>query len=129
MSRNFIECAVNQNHIEDIRFMPFEDVAVGMLAERCEVTPVKTRDRRAIRLYRTKTKQEKKFVKLHLGKIERHRVPGADIRDRIIQHRIYDEEDMLEHHKTVLDPTFVPEKRKEWLRKVAERENFGSIVF
>lgn len=38
LSRRFLSCAVGGGHAAKIRFMPNEDVAVGMLAERCGVT-------------------------------------------------------------------------------------------
>jgi hypothetical protein len=35
VSRKFLDCAIK--HVAQIRYMPNEDVAVGMLAERCEI--------------------------------------------------------------------------------------------
>jgi len=119
LSRNFLDCAVGDKHVAHSRYMPFEDVAVGMLAERCGITPTQVPKRSMIRLYRTKTKQERNYVRLHLGKVGRHRIPGADVWGRVLQHRIYDVEDMEENHRTALDPAFIPPKRLEWMRKVA----------
>jgi len=50
LSRNFLDCAVGNSHIARARFMPFEDVAVGILAERCRITPFKVADRKMVRL-------------------------------------------------------------------------------
>jgi len=36
LSSNFISCA--SRHLESLQFMPMEDIAVGMLAEKCNVT-------------------------------------------------------------------------------------------
>ena len=35
ISQRFLDCAVKDGHLEKVRFIPNEDVAVGMLAERC----------------------------------------------------------------------------------------------
>ena len=59
---------------------------------------------------------------MHLDKVSRHRIPGADINNRVLQHRIYDADDMKEHHLSALDPSFIPLKRREWNRRKAERE-------
>jgi len=121
LSAKFVNCAVGMNHIANMRFMPFEDVAVGILAERCGIRPT-TAFHKLIRMYRTRTKEERKSVRLHLDKVSRHRIPGADINNRVLQHRIYDADDMKEHHLSALDPSFIPLKRREWNRRKAERE-------
>jgi len=37
LSRRFLDCAIGDGHAAMIRYMPNEDVAVGMLAERCNM--------------------------------------------------------------------------------------------
>lgn len=37
LSRGFLSCALGDGHAARVRYMPNEDVAVGMLAERCGV--------------------------------------------------------------------------------------------
>lgn len=96
LSRSFIECAVSDNHVARARYMHFEDVAVGILAERCEMLPLF--DKKYIRLYRTNTQDEKDRIKEN-GKIDDYSsLPAANMTDRIVQHRIYNGLDMKDHH-------------------------------
>ena len=37
ISERFLDCAVRDGHLEKVRFIPNEDTAVGMLAERCNM--------------------------------------------------------------------------------------------
>jgi len=37
LSRKFLDCAFGQGHAAQIRYMPNEDVAIGLLAERCGI--------------------------------------------------------------------------------------------
>jgi len=39
VSKMFVDRAVGEGHVANVKFMPFEDVAVGMLAERCNIDP------------------------------------------------------------------------------------------
>jgi hypothetical protein len=78
LSRNFLECAIDQGHVENVRYMPNEDVAVGMLAQRCGISVVND-DRVWIRW-----DQE----------------DGVTMDGKIIQHYIQTEEDMRLHHKS-----------------------------
>jgi Galactosyltransferase. len=79
LSRRFLECAVGQRHVENIRYMPNEDVAVGMLAERCGIPSVND-NRVWIRW------DENKEITMD---------------GKIIQHYIQTEEHMRLHHKSV----------------------------
>jgi len=144
LSRRFIECAAglgsssssyssssssSQHHngrydnaldgdispIANLRFMPFEDVSMGMIAERCNVTPIMVERRRWINLYRTQSTEEKNRVKEGLPKIDKSKLTRPVMMNRIVQHRIYDEWDMMEHHKIVVDPArYNKENKVEW---------------
>ena len=104
LSRKFIDCAAGPgNHIADARFMPFEDVAMGLIAERCGIIPTMVEDPRLIHMYRIDSPEERKRVKQGLDLISRSKLPIPDMEGRIVQHRIYDANDMREHHKSVLD--------------------------
>ena len=49
LSRRFLECSGGDGqHIAKARFMPFEDVAMGLIAQRCDVTPTMVEDERMI---------------------------------------------------------------------------------
>lgn len=39
LSQNFLDCVVGDEHLARIRYMPNEDVAIGLLAERCNIKP------------------------------------------------------------------------------------------
>jgi hypothetical protein len=84
MSKKFLDCAVGSNHgsdhdahISKIRYQPNEDVALGMLAERCNIEI--THDDRVLIRYS--------------GEITMHK--------KIIQHYVKTEEDMRSHHQCV----------------------------
>eukprot|EP00979_Chaetoceros_neogracilis_P004689 scaffold814_cov248-Chaetoceros_neogracile.AAC.9 len=79
LSRHFLDCAVGQGHIARVRYMPNEDVAVGMLAERCGI-PTVNDDGIWIRW---------------------EHEDGITMDDKIIQHYIKTEEEMRLHHKSV----------------------------
>lgn len=78
VSRHFLECAIAQGHVANVRYMPNEDVAVGMLAERCGISPVND-DRVWIRW---------------------HEEDGVTMEGKIIQHYVQSEETMRLHHKS-----------------------------
>ncbi len=77
LSKKFLDCAVGEKHIANVKYMPNEDVAVGMLAERCNVTPMND-DRVWIRWEGPITMEGK-----------------------IVQHYVKTEEDMRLHHQSV----------------------------
>ena len=74
LSRNFLDCAIN--HIPKIKYMPNEDVAVGMLAERCEI-PITNNDGVWIRW---------------------DNEDGITMDGKIIQHYVRTDTDMRLHH-------------------------------
>jgi beta-1,3-galactosyltransferase 1 len=105
LSWKFINCAAGQgDHIANARFMPFEDVATGLIAQRCGIVPSMVEDPRLIHMYRTDRTEERERVNQGLEKISKKKLPIPDMEGRIVQHRIYDSWDMKEHYKQVLDP-------------------------
>lgn len=105
LSWKFISCAAGpSNFIDNARFMPFEDVAVGLIAQRCGIVPTMAEDKRLIHMYRTDRTEERERVNQGLPKISKKKLPIPDMEGRIVQHRIYDAWDMREHYKQVLDP-------------------------
>lgn len=105
LSWKFINCAAGHgNHIANARFMPFEDVATGLIAQRCGIVPSMVEEPRLIHMYRTDRTEERERVNQGLKKISKKKLPIPDMEGRIVQHRIYDTWDMKEHYKQVLDP-------------------------
>jgi hypothetical protein len=80
MSKYFLDCAVGYNHTSNVRYLPNEDVAIGMLAERCDIS-ISDDDRVWIRY-----DHEDDKVTMH---------------KKIVQHYVKDERDMRDHHQSV----------------------------
>jgi hypothetical protein len=107
LSRTLVQCAVDDGHIAQMRFMPFEDVSMGVVAERCNVELfVNAHD--LIHLYRTGypygTEEEYTRVDLNLGRLpDGDWLPEPNMTYCIIQHRINSDADMIEHHLKAFD--------------------------
>jgi hypothetical protein len=102
MSKDFASCMVDQNHLRYFRYNPFEDVSIGLLAERCGVQS--KGNCRKVRQYRTKEASE---IKQLVGEeTERPTVtflPRPTMKETIVQHRVKTHFDMYAHHKCVLE--------------------------
>ena len=96
MSRKFVECA--SHHLAKFRYNPFEDVSVGLLAERCGIKP--DTDFVRIKQYRTEEAGEKKQMK-NVEKKEIFFLPKATMKNKILQHRVKTHYDMYAHYKCV----------------------------
>jgi len=97
MSRKFVECI--SNNVADFRYNPFEDVSVGLLAERCGVEPQSNFD--AIKQYRTDEAGEKKQLN-NVKQEEIYFLPRATMRrPKVLQHRVKTHYDMYAHYKCV----------------------------
>lgn len=77
LSRKFLDCAIGEGHAAHVRYQPNEDVAVGLLAERCKVIALDD-DRVSIRWEGRPT-----------------------MKNKVIQHYIKDENKMREHHRLI----------------------------
>ncbi len=119
LSKKFIDCAAgDESHISNMRFMPFEDVAMGLIAQRCNVVPTMTEDKRLLHMYRTDTSEERHRVNRGQRMIGAEYLTIPDMEGRIVQHRIHSAWDMFEHHKCALDPDGYKEKTKiKWYVK------------
>ncbi len=106
LSRKFLECAAESNNqqMAEMRFMPFEDTAVGLLAERCGVEP-SISDGNLIRHFRTNLKEEHERVKLSRPKISKKKLTIPNMEKTIVQHRIYDNWDMKQHNLQTVNPS------------------------
>jgi hypothetical protein len=101
MSRKFIECASDNEHISKTRYMPLEDISMGLIAERCGIKPTMIENRKWINLFRTGLAEERRRERLGLPKIERSSLSAPQTKGTIVQHHIYDYLDMKEYHKAV----------------------------
>ena len=81
MSKHFLDCAVGLDHVSNVRYQPNEDVAIGLLAERCNVKPVHD-DR----------------VLIRYDEVEEE---GITMHKKIVQHYVKTEEAMRKHHQCV----------------------------
>lgn len=98
MSRTFVECM--SSNLKDFRYNPFEDVSIGLLAERCSVKPQS--DFVSIKQYRTEEAGEKKQLKDDGGnKKEIFFLPKATMANKVLQHRVKTHYDMYAHYKCV----------------------------
>lgn len=88
--------------------MPFEDVAVGLLAERCGIVPAMIPDPDSFRMYRgSGGREERDRVNTGGAKNgeQESRLPTPDWSGGVIlQHRIDSDEDMREFHRAAMDP-------------------------
>jgi len=105
ISKKFVDCAVGQANAANVRFMPFEDVAVGMLAERCDIDP-QWPSTASVKVFRYQSDEVKIRTRTGDKKKDDLVAPAACMTNKIVQHRIIDGFDMEEHHKTVLDPIY-----------------------
>lgn len=98
MSRKFITCVSEK--LENFRYNPFEDVSVGLLAERCGIRA--DSDFARIRQYRTDDASEKKMLNDE-KKEEIFFLPRATMQGKVLQHRVKTHYDMYAHHKCVAE--------------------------
>lgn len=115
LSWKFVQCAAGSgNHIAKSRFMPFEDVAMGLLAQRCGIIPTMVEDIYLFHMYRTDTSEEIRRVNGGLPKIDKHKLPMPDMKGRILQHRIDGAWDMREHYLSIHDPDYEEKTTVDW---------------
>jgi len=129
LSRAFVDCATAGEHIGHLLPIPFEDAAVGMLAERCHIdVPDVENKNQLVKLHRHTSKWAKQHIAL--GKSQEHLLASpVCMTEKVLQHRIINEVDMRNHYRTVLDPSYcdvMAEKflveQKAFLRKQRKRK-------
>ena len=104
--------------------MPFEDVAVGMLAERCGIDP-EWPSTAKVKVFRYKSDEMKKRVRLGDHRRDDVVAPYACMDHKIVQHRIIDDLDMEEHYKTMLDPAYCDVLKEKRYSIVKEKTDQG----
>jgi len=80
LSRKFLDCAFGNDHAARTRYMPNEDVAIGMLAERCNVKC---------------TNDDRVRIRYDIAH------DGMHMDRRVIQHYVKSEEEMRTFHSSV----------------------------
>jgi len=104
LSRYLIQKAAEKNHIANFRYMPFEDVSIGILAER---SGYKSTMIAGVHVFRVDTPKERDCVNRAIPMTECYKddlanwPPDAKIANKIIQHRVADRQDMINIHKSL----------------------------
>jgi len=105
LSRTLVRTAVEGEHVARFRYMPFEDVSIGILAERCgkefhaEMIP-------GVKVFRADTPKERDCVNhsVPMSKCfegDESWPPDANMRKQLIQHRVDGMDDMVRIHKSL----------------------------
>jgi len=128
LSKKFAECASAQKHIANVRFMPFEDVAVGMLAERCGIIPEWPTTAK-VNVDRYHSDEAKLRTRSDDKRSNDLVAPPACMNNKIVQHRIINDNDMKEYHKAVLDPGYCDVKKNEYNTIINEKREKGETWF
>lgn len=106
LSRELVRTAVEGRHVENFRYMPFEDVSIGILAERCGRDKFHATMIPGVRVFRADTKKERECVNRAIPMTECYKgddtwPPDARMSHHLIQHRVDDRDDMINIHKSL----------------------------
>jgi Galactosyltransferase. len=106
LSRELVRTAVEGGHVENFRYMPFEDVSIGILAERCGRDKFHATMIPGVRVFRADTKKERDCVNRAIPMTECYKgddswPPDARMSHHLIQHRVDDRDDMISIHKSL----------------------------
>lgn len=103
LSRSLLSCA--EHIIPKIRYQPFEDASIGLLAERCGYVPTMVA---GVRVFRADTPKERKCVNTSTSMVDCYKdEPGAwppkppKMENILVQHRVESKEDMVNIHKSM----------------------------
>jgi len=106
LSRKFVHCAASLGHISNSRYMKFEDVFVGILAERCQITSIFD-ESKLVRVFRSgllnhDTERERELIRNNVRKVNSGDkwLQKPEMADRIIQHCIFNDHDMVDYHSS-----------------------------
>merc|ERR1719162_2136998 len=138
LSRTLLDCAAGGHHVSDFRYIPFEDVSIGILAERCGYEPIMTK---GVKAFRADTEKERKCVRKNIPMTECYGdsekwPPTPHMEGNLIQHRVETREDMDNMHKSLdLEPRDVkpiPEEfdtSKQVLLDIITRDEMKAVVW
>ena len=108
--------------------MPFEDVAVGMLSERCGIVPEWPTTAK-VTVDRYNSKEAKMRTRVGDKRTDDLVAPPVCMKNKLVQHRIIDDHDMQEYHKSVLNPTYCDIKKAEHHVLVQKKRKRGQPWF
>jgi hypothetical protein len=105
LSRELVQAAVEGEHIANFRYMPFEDVSIGILTERSGAKYHATMIP-GIKVFRADTQKERDCVSHAVPMTECYKgdntwPPDARMSHHLIQHRVNDRQDMVNIHKSL----------------------------
>lgn len=106
LSRELVRTAVEGGHVENFRYMPFEDVSIGIIAERCGRDKFHATMIPGVKVFRADTKKERDCVNRAIPMTECYKgddswPPDARMSHHLIQHRVDDRDDMISIHKSL----------------------------
>ena len=110
LSRELLSCAGNS--VATMRYQPFEDASIGMLAERCGYKPTMVA---GVKVFRADTPKERQCVNKSIPMKECYKddpngwpPKPPNMKKILIQHRVETKEDMITIHKSMnLKPDWV----------------------
>lgn len=113
LSPHLVRCIVVS--MRNSRFLKHEDVFIGLLAERCHVSNILAVPENNFRPYRNGcTCDNPLSVRREVERVNRGKdlgvhdvLPEAEMAAKMIQHRINNSTDMLNHHKSATDERLV----------------------
>ena len=106
LSRELVKTAVDEKHVSMLRYMPFEDVSVGILAERSGGERFHATMISGVKVFRADTPKERKCVNYAVPMSKCYEgddtwPPDAQMGTKLIQHRVDGQEDMITIHKSL----------------------------
>ena len=129
LSRTVLDCLVSGHHVSNFRYIPFEDVSIGILAERCGYAPKMIKNK-GIKPFRADTPKERGCVRKNIPMTKCYKddpewPPTPEMESTLVQHRVDTKEDMENIHKSLnLKPKVVepiPESFDEKAKILVER--------
>lgn len=104
LSRHLLNAAIENDHFATYRYMPFEDVSIGILAERSGFKPAMIN---GIHVFRADTPKERLCVNQAIPMEICYKddlsnwPPDAKMNGKLIQHRVTNRDDMISIHRSL----------------------------
>ena len=116
--RSFIDCASGVGeHISQLTLLPFEDAAVGILAEQCHILP--TTNQEVVNLHRYTLEEAKELIKRDESLKDLWPAPSACMTGKVLQCQTFSELDIRNHYQTNLDLSYCNEMKNHFDFKMA----------
>jgi len=115
LSNIFIKCLSSHHNVGVLRFLKHEDVFIGLLAQRCNVTNIQFINENHLRQFRTgwshgnskATAKERERIISNGNPVDDEELPMPEMAARMIQHRINSDADMIRHYRSHLDSRLI----------------------